>query len=52
MLDSGYVRVSPDDIGVGHVAYCVKLAGEGAFEGNYVLGHCIRGESLLSQFGV
>ena len=42
MLDWGYVRVSPDGIGAMHVASCVKQAGEGMFESNYVPGHCIK----------
>ena len=38
MLDQSSVRVSPDGIGTGHIANCVKQAAEGMFDGNYVLG--------------
>ena len=32
MLEQGYARVGPDGIGSGHVADCVKQAGEGVCE--------------------
>ena len=52
MLDWGIISISPGGVGSRHVANCVKQAGKGAFEGNYVPGHCIREDSWLSQIRV
>ena len=44
--------MNPNGIGTGHVANCVKQVMEGAYEGNYVLGHCISGYGWFHQVGV
>ena len=42
------ILVSPDCVDTGHVGDCIKWAGEGTVEGNYVLDHYMGGGGWLS----
>ena len=51
MLDRGNRGVGTDDIGPGHVVYCVEGAWEGSLQGNDVLDHgCGRRGSHFADF--